>query len=71
MSDLPEQRETPLWRHVVLLVGFVLVLVAGVLTVLVPELEDEDEGEQQEPERATGAAEPEQGGAAGSPPPSK
>ncbi|MFW5921421.1 MAG: hypothetical protein ACOCUS_06230 [Polyangiales bacterium] len=41
MVEHPEERETPLWRHVLLLVGFLLVIVAAVFTVLLPELEDE------------------------------
>lgn len=42
-----QPRVSPLWRNVVLLVGFLLLVVAGVLTVLVPELEDEPARERQ------------------------
>jgi hypothetical protein len=45
----PTTHERPLWRTVALLVGFVLVVVAAVVTVLVPELEDEPEQGTTEP----------------------
>lgn len=39
--EVREGRHSPLVRHVVLLVAFLLLVTAGVLTVLLPALEEE------------------------------
>jgi len=36
-----QPRVSPVWRNVILAVGFVALVVVGVLTVLLPELEEE------------------------------
>ncbi|MFK7990504.1 MAG: hypothetical protein AB8I08_31070 [Sandaracinaceae bacterium] len=43
MSDPLEQRHSPLVSQVALIVGFILMVAAGVVTVLVPELSSDDE----------------------------
>ena len=51
MSGLRESYETPKWRTFWLLVGFALIVGIGVVTVLLPELEDEpDERTVAQPE---------------------
>ncbi len=42
MTETPDEgRQGPLVRSIVLLVGFVLIVVAAVFTVLIPALEDD------------------------------
>lgn len=36
------ERESPRWRHIVLLVLFAVLAVVGVFTVLIPEIEDDN-----------------------------
>lgn len=49
-QDAQDARVPPLWRNVVLLVGFLLLVVAGVFTVVLPELEEDSaESEGAEP----------------------
>jgi hypothetical protein len=42
MSDRHEPRIDPLWGNVILWVGFVVLVVIGIVTVIVPELRDEE-----------------------------
>ena len=46
MSDA--DREAPIWRSTILWVGFLIVLVVAVLTVLIPELQSDDELDQEQ-----------------------
>lgn len=48
MAESPnEPRQSPLWPSVILLVGFFALIVVGVVTVLVPEIQDDTEEEPQ------------------------
>lgn len=38
----PDERESPRWRHIGLLVLFAVLVVVGVFTVLIPEIEDDN-----------------------------
>ena len=49
---IEQPRVSPIWRNVILAVGFVALVVVGVLTVLLPELEEEPAEES--PSAATG-----------------
>jgi hypothetical protein len=41
MSAPSDDRGNPLWVQLILLVGFLLVVAAGIFTVLIPDLTDE------------------------------
>ncbi len=46
MARFDERYETPKWRTFWLMVGFALLIGIGVVTVLLPELEDENEANE-------------------------
>lgn len=52
MTDPLEPRHSPLASQVALIVGFVLLIAAGVVTVLVPELSSDEETDPQTTEDA-------------------
>jgi hypothetical protein len=54
MVEYRESRDSPFWPNLILWVGFALLLAASIVTVLVPELEDEGSPEQQ----STGSSQP-------------
>ena len=54
MSDFEQQYETPKWRTFWVLAAFALLIGVGIVTVLLPELEDEPDRAAQE---ASGAEE--------------
>ena len=41
-----EDREPPIWRNTILWIGFLLLVVVAVLTVLVPELRSDPDDDQ-------------------------
>lgn len=47
MTRSDERYDTPKWRTLLLLAGFALLVGIGVVTVLLPELEDEPERESE------------------------
>ncbi len=49
MTRFDDQYETPKWRTFWLLAAFALLVGAGIVTVLLPELEDEPEPATREP----------------------
>lgn len=52
MTEIREERHSPLGSQVALIVGFVLLVAAGVATVLVPELTSDDETDAETAEAA-------------------
>ena len=56
MARFDERYETPKWRTFWLLAGFALLIGIGVVTVLLPELEDEPERSEELSEEETDEA---------------